>query len=127
MLSRLMVIDYLFTILHLLLIVFNLFGWLLKNTRKLLFWIAMLTLASWTFLGIWFGLGYCPLTDWQWGVKTQLGEQNLPDSFIKYLLDQSTGLTSNPNTIDFLTVGFFLMAIACSIKVNFFNQKTKYQ
>lgn len=125
--TRLMVFDFLFTILHLAIIGFNLFGWIFKATRKIHFWFAMLTLASWTVLGLWFGLGYCPITDWQWSIKTQLGAQNLPDSFIKYLVDQITGINSNPNTIDYLTVGFFLIAIACSTKVNFFNKKIKYQ
>lgn len=125
--TRLVVFDFLFTILHMVIIGFNLLGWIFKLTRKFHFWFAMLTLASWTVLGLWFGLGYCPITDWQWNIKTQLGAQNLPDSFIKYIVDQSTGLNSNPNVIDYLTVGFFLIAIVCSIKVNFFNQKTKSQ
>ncbi len=127
MLTRLMVIDYLFTILHLLIIAFNLFGWIFKNTRKLHFWFAMLTLASWTFLGIWFGLGYCPITDWQWIVKAQLGEHNLPNSFIKYIVDQLTGLNSNESFIDYFTAGFFLISILCTIKVNFYHSKIKSQ
>lgn len=123
----LMVLDDLLTILHLIIIGFNLLAWIYKPTRKLHFWFAMLTLACWTILGIWFGLGYCPITDWQWEVKTQLGEQNLPNSFIKYFADQLTGLNINPDLIDALTLGFFLVAIACSVKLNFFNRKVKSQ
>lgn len=120
-----MVLDFLLTILHLLIIGFNLFGWIFKATRKIHFWFAMATLGCWTILGIWFGLGYCPITDWQWSIKTALGEQNLPGSFIKYFADKMTGSNINADLIDLLTVGFFLIAIAFSVKVNFFNRKTK--
>lgn len=123
----LMVLDFLLTILHLIIISFNLFGWIFNLTRKLHFYFAILTLACWTILGIWFGLGYCPITAWQWGIKTQLGEQNLPDSFIKYFVDQVTNLNTNANMIDYFTIIFFLIAISCSFKVNFFNKMAKSQ
>ncbi len=116
-------LDVLLSILHLLIIGFNLFGWIFKATRRIHFWFTMLTLSCWTLLGIWFGLGYCPITDWQWQVKEKLGEKNLPDSFIKYFVDKVTGANSNAELIDILTLGFFLIAIAISIKLNFFHKK----
>jgi hypothetical protein len=123
----LMVLDFLFTILHLIIIGFNLLAWIFKPTRRAHFWFAMLTLGCWTILGIWYGLGYCPITDWQWEVKTQLGEQNLPNSFVKYFADKLTGTHINSDLIDILTLGLFLVEIACSIKLNFFNKKLKSQ
>ncbi len=80
-------LDVLFTLLHLLIIGFNLFGWIWPATRKLHLWCAGATAFSWLILGIWFGLGYCPITDYQWQIKEKLGEQNLPNSFIKYYAD----------------------------------------
>ncbi len=100
-------LDVLLSILHLLIIGFNLFGWIFKATRRIHFWFTMLTPSSWTLLGIWFGLGYCPITDWQWQVKEKLGEKNLPDSFIKYFVDKVKGANSNAELIDILTLGFF--------------------
>ena len=123
----LVTLDYLFTILHLIIIGFNLFGWVYKPTRKLHFWFAILTLSCWTILGIWYGIGYCPITDWQWNIKSQLGEQNLPGSFIKYFADKLTGTSVNSTLIDVLTLLFFIIAIACSVKVNFFAKKSKSQ
>lgn len=123
----LMVLDFLLTILHLIIIGFNLLGWIFKPTRRAHFWFAMLTLSCWTILGIWFGLGYCPITDWQWDVKAQLGEQNLPNSFIKYFIDKLLATNINSDLVDILTLVFFLVAIACSIKLNFFNKKLKFQ
>ena len=122
-----MVLDFLFTILHLIIIGFNLLGWIWKPTRRVHFWFAMLTLACWTILGIWFGLGYCPITDWQWDVKTQLGEKNLPNSFIKYFADKLTGSSINSDLIDVLTLLLFLISIAFSVKLNFLNKRIKSQ
>ncbi|RZL51002.1 MAG: DUF2784 family protein [Pedobacter sp.] len=122
---NLMVLDFLLTILHLFIIGFNLLGFIWKPLRKIHFWFAMATLSCWTILGIWFGLGYCPITDWQWNVKTQMGEQNLPASFIKYFADKLTNSNINSDLIDALTLLFFLLAIVCSVKVNFFNKKAK--
>src|SRR5215208_4900882 len=81
-------LDVALTILHMAFIVFNLFGWIPKRTRKAHLVCILLTAASWFVLGIWYGMGYCPITDWQWRVKEQMGEQNLPASFIKYYADK---------------------------------------
>jgi len=116
--------DVCLTILHLLIIGFNLFGWIAKSTRLAHFWFAMLTLSCWTILGIWFGLGYCPITDWQWNIKAKLGETNLPGSFIKYFADRIFQANFSPNLIDTLTLVLFLLAILISVKLNFFNKKS---
>lgn len=122
-----MVSDFLLTILHLFIIGFNLLGWIFKRTRKTHFWFAMATLGCWVILGVWFGFGYCPITDWQWHVKARLGEQNLPDSFIKYFADKVFNSNINADLVDALTLIFFLISIGCTIKVNFFNKKIKSQ
>jgi hypothetical protein len=124
---RLMVLDFLLTILHLLIIGFNLLGWIFKTTRKTHLWLVTATLGCWVVLGFWFGFGYCPITDWQWYIKAQLGEQNLPDSFIKYFADKVLKSNINADLIDALTLLFFLISIGCTIKVNFFNRKIKSQ
>lgn len=112
-------LDILLTIIHLLLIGFNLFAWIPKATRKIHLVVAGITLASWFLLGIWYGWGYCPITDWQWQVKEKLGETNLPNSFIKYLADKITGNNFSPSLVDQLTLFSFLAAIAASLYVNF--------
>ena len=124
---NLVILDVLLTIFHMIIIGFNLLGWIWKPTKKIHFWFAMITLFCWVVLGLWYGLGYCPITDWQWNVKAQLGEQNLPASFVKYFVDKLTGLNVSANLIDICTLLFFLLAIIASIKVNFFNKKVKPQ
>ena len=118
-------LDLLLTIVHIVLIVFNLTGWIFQRTRKAHLFTLGATAASWFILGIWFGIGYCPITDWQWRIKEQLGERNLPASFIKYFADLVTGKNFSPVLVDQLTLIFFLAALACTLYVNFFRRKSK--
>lgn len=119
----LQLLDIFLTIVHLVLIGFNLFGWIWPATRKLHLVTILATGASWFILGIWFGLGYCPITDWQWEVKKQLGEQNLPGSFIKYFADKITGKNFSSSLINYITLGFFLAATVLSVYFNFIRQR----
>jgi Protein of Unknown function (DUF2784) len=79
----------------------------------------MLTLFSWLILGMWFGIGYCPITDWQWQIKEHLGETDLPNSFIKYFADKITGKNISADLVDTLTaVGFgFALVMALYLRI----------
>src|SRR5690606_37954630 len=114
--------DFLFTLLHLAIIGFNLLGWIWRRTRKLHFIVVLLTAGSWFILGIWFGLGYCPITDWQWQLKERMGETNLPNSFIKYYVDNLIGLDSSSDFIDAITAIGFAFAAVLSVYFNFIRK-----
>jgi hypothetical protein len=118
-------LDFFLTVLHLLIIGFNLFGWIFPATRKLHFISILITAASWFILGIWFGTGYCPITDWQWHIKEQLGERNLPDSFITYFANKISGQNFDEALVNRLTAIFFAAAALLSIYVNFFKRKNR--
>lgn len=112
-------LDVFFTFLHLFIIGFNLLGWILKSTRKLHLFFVAATAFSWGVLGIWFGFGYCPITDWQWQIKEQLGETDLPNSFIKYFADKISRKDVNSSLVDQLTAIGFGLAALLSVYVNF--------
>ena len=114
--------DLLYTGLHLVIIGFNLLGWIWPATRKLHFLCVLLTAASWLLLGLWYGIGYCPITDWQWQVKEKLGEQDLPASFIKYYADKLSGRDVPATLVDLVTAGSFALAAGLSVYVNFFRR-----
>ena len=117
--------DVFFTLLHLIIIGFNLFGWIWPATRKAHFICVIVTAASWFILGIWFGIGYCPITDWQWRIKEHLGEHNMPSSFIKYYGDKISGKNISSQVIDMVTVSSFAVAALLSVYVNFIKKKSK--
>jgi hypothetical protein len=115
--------DIFFTVFHTLLILFNLFAWIWKPLRKWHFTTISLTLASWVILGIWYGWGYCPLTDWHWDILRDLGRTDLPNSYIIFIIKRLSGLELNPNLVDTMTLSLALLAFIISIKVNFFPRK----
>ncbi|MCH6198603.1 DUF2784 domain-containing protein [Aquiflexum sp. LQ15W] len=114
--------DYFFLVFHTLLICFNLFAWLWKPLRKWHLAVISLTLGSWVILGIWYGWGYCPLTDWHWGVLRKLGVRDLPNSYISYLFQRMLGIDFEEKMIDSFTLVFALIAFLISVKVNFFSK-----
>ena len=116
-------LDFLLTVLHVVIIAFNLFGWIFPATRKAHFISIVITAFCWFVLGIWFGWGYCPVTDWQWRVKEQLGQTNLPASFITYYADKITGRHFTDSFISIVTLICFFLAITLSIYFNFFKKR----
>jgi hypothetical protein len=116
-------LDIFLTIVHLAIIGFNLFAWISPRLRRAHLIVVAATAASWFILGIWFGMGYCPVTDWQWQVKEKLGERNLPASFVKYMADKLTGRDFDPGLIDTVTVASFGVAVALAIYFNFFKKR----
>ena len=114
------ILDYFFSFLHIAFTLFNLLGWIWTKTRKIHLVTISLTAASWFVLGIWFGWGYCFLTDWQWTIKEKLGERNLPSSFIKYFADKISGKDIDPTFINTATLVCFLVAVILTIYFNFF-------
>ncbi len=97
-------LDIFFNVFHILLIIFNLFGWVIKPTRKLNLITVSLTVFSWFFLGLFYGLGYCPLTDLHYHIKGLLGQTNLPNSYIKYLFDNFTPFYLEEKTTEILAL-----------------------
>ena len=100
------------------LIAFNMTGWAWRQLRKLNLFTLLLTAASWFGLGLWYGIGYCPLTEWHWRVRERLGEEHLPASYLKYWIDRATGLDVNPTVVDTAALVFFVAALIMSIALN---------
>lgn len=75
-------------------------------------------MGSWLILGIWYGLGYCFLTDWHWQVKRQLGQMNLPNSFITFLLNDQLGFQLSPSIVDLWTGILFSVVVLISLYLN---------
>ena len=116
-------LDYFFSFLHIAFTLFNLVGWIWQSTRRIHLITILLTAASWFILGIWYGWGYCFLTDWQWAIKEKLGERNLPSSFIKYFSDKLIGSDINTSLINSCTLIGFLLATMLSIYLNLRDHK----
>ena len=110
--------DILFVVFHTALIAFNTLGWAWPRTRRMHLVTISATLLSWFGLGVTYGWGYCPLTDWHWRIKLMLGETALPASWIKYYLDRITGNAWSTAVVDVIVVGTAVTALALSVVLN---------
>ncbi|MEE9390352.1 MAG: DUF2784 family protein [Candidatus Aminicenantaceae bacterium] len=111
-------LDKFFFIFHSSLIVFILFGWIWKKTRLANLMVILMTSFSWTILGIWYGFGFCPCTDWHWQVRVKLGYYDMPSTYTKFLIDSLTGLDVSPKLVDTLAVSLLILAFAASVFTN---------
>ena len=118
-------IDWFFVIFHSVLIIFNLFGWVLKPLRKANLISLILTGASWTLLGIYYGLGYCPLTDWHWHVLEKLGKLPNTSSYVAYLFHRILSVGIPDNTANVITTIAYVTALCLSVVINTKDWKKK--
>lgn len=119
------VLDKFFFVFHSFIIAFNLFGWMWRRTRLANLIIILLTAFSWFVLGIWYGYGYCPSTDWHWQVRAKLGIYDMPTSYTKFLVDSLTGWDVNQKLVDVVTLILLLLAFAASVWTNARDWKRK--
>lgn len=73
---------------------------------------------SWVVLGIWYGIGYCFVTDLHWAIKHQLGETELPNSYIAYFVQHLFGVVLSDLQINVLSVAILIAAVILSIILN---------
>jgi hypothetical protein len=111
-------LDWFFLLFHSALILFNLFGWIFSGTRRWNLTVLLLTAASWFGLGIFYGMGYCFLTDWHWQVLEHLSNTPYEHGYVQYLFRRVAGVSVGAEFADRLTVILFFMALATSLVVN---------
>jgi hypothetical protein len=108
-------VDYFFFVFHTVLILFNVFGWIITRWRLANLITLSLTAFSWFILGIWYGFGYCPFTDWHWKVRQLLGYTDDSNSYIHFLILKITGINFSESFVDTSTVIIFFTAYFISI------------
>jgi hypothetical protein len=111
-------LDKFFFVFHSSLIILILFGWTWKKTRLANLAVILLTAFSWFILGIWYGYGYCPSTDWHWQVRAKLGIRDMPTSYTKFLVDSFTGWDVHQKTVDVFTLILLICVLAASLYTN---------
>ena len=118
----LQIIDYFFMLFHSVLMLFNVFGWIVPRWRFTNLISLSLTSFSWFLLGICYGIGYCPFTDWHWKVRELLGYDDRSNSYVHFLILKITGIDLPENWVDTTTITVFLTAFSISL---YFTLKKK--
>lgn len=117
--------DTFFLFFHTGIILFNLLGWIWPATRKWNLALLVLTGLSWSVLGIWYGFGYCPCTDWHWQVLEKLNREPETSSYIEYLVERLTPLEISRQTADTVTFLVYLVLLIISGLLNWRDWKAQ--
>jgi hypothetical protein len=102
-----------FFVFHTSWMLFNCVGWAWRRTRRWHLATVTLTALSWFGLGIWYGWGYCPCTEWHWQVRARLGYDD-PASYIQLLVRELTGIAPDTGWANSLAVGTLAVAAGLS-------------
>ena len=98
-----------FFVFHTLWIAFVCVGWAWKRTRRWHVAAASITALSWFGLGIVYGWGYCPFTDWHWQVRERLGHRD-PPSYVQLLISETMGIELSPDVANALALVVLVLA-----------------
>jgi len=112
------ILDIFFFTFHTIIVLFNVFGWLIPRWRLANLIVLSLTAFSWFILGIWYGWGYCICTDWHWQVREMLGYHDLSPSYIHFLILKMTSVDLSVTLVNTATTIGFFSALAISIYLN---------
>lgn len=107
-----------FYVFHSGIVLFILSGWIWRGTRRFHLVLLIGTAFSWFILGIWYGFGYCPCTDWHWQVRTKLGYGDMPSSYLVFLVQKITGLEIPQPVMDVVAVCALLICFGLSLTLN---------
>ena len=111
-------VDVFFFGFHTIIILFNVFGWIIPKWRFANLILLSLTAFSWFVLGIWYGWGYCFCTDWHWQVRELLGYQDMSPSYIHFLISKIANIDVAPSLVDLFTIIIFTISFIISISLN---------
>lgn len=109
---------YLLHVVHLAIILFCLFGWLLPPARPWHLLMCALIVASWFGVGLWKGWGYCLVTDIQWRLLRRLGRPVPHTGYVPMLWQRLTGMAPDARRVDRITEWGFYLCSVVSLWVN---------
>ena len=104
-------LNIFFFVFHTTFTLFNMTGWIFRNTRRWNLLTLSLTAFSWFVLGIWYGWGYCVCTQWHRDVRGWLGYENESPSYIHFLIFKLTGINFPHQPVENITGIVFLFAL----------------
>src|SRR5688572_9205632 len=118
------ILNIAFFVFHTSWIAFNCFGWVWRRTRPAQLATVLLTALSWFGLGVWYGWGYCPCTDWHWQVRERLGYSD-PPSYTQLLIRELTGVDLGAPLANALSVATLAVVGTISVVLNLRDRRSR--
>lgn len=117
-------LNVFFFVFHGAFVLFILIAWAAPALRVWHLAAVGLTAFSWGVLGIWYGWGYCPCTDWHWQVRMELGLEIPGDSYLHFLVVRLTGLDLNESVVDAAAVAVLVIALGMNFALRLRRRST---
>ena len=114
-------VDLFFNVLHIMIILINSLGWIFNITLKPSLYLILITLSCWTLLGIFQGIGFCPLTYIHSHYLYANYEFHLPFSYLDYLLIDNFNLALTSKTISIISIFVIFISLLINLKKNNLN------
>ena len=114
-------VDLFFNVLHIMVILINSLGWIFNITLKPSLYLILITLSCWTLLGIFQGIGFCPLTYIHSHYLYTNYEFHLPFSYLDYLLIDNFNLTLTSKMISIVSIFVIFISLLINLKKNNLN------
>lgn len=114
-------VDLFFNVLHIMVILINSLGWIFNITLKPSLYLILITLSCWTLLGIFQGIGFCPLTYIHSHYLYTNYEFHLPFSYLDYLLIDNFNLPLTSKTISIISIFVIFISLLINLKKNNLN------
>ena len=116
-------VDLFFNVLHIMIILINSLGWIFNITLKPSLYLILITLSCWTLLGIFQGIGFCPLTYIHSHYLYANYEFHLPFSYLDYLLIDNFNLALTSKTISIISIFVIFISLLINLKKNNLNNR----
>ena len=65
-----------------------------------------------------YGVGYCVLTDIHWAIRAKMGIANDPPSFVSLLIRDTVGITPSDGFVSILVITLTSIALVMSVWLN---------
>ena len=114
-------VDLFFNVLHIMVILINSLGWIFNITLKPSLYLILITLSCWTLLGIFQGIGFCPLTYIHSHYLYTNYEFHLPFSYLDYLLIDNFNLALTSKMISIVSIFVIFISLLINLKKNNLN------
>ena len=113
----LVVQDWVLFLGHVVVVLFNMFGWIWRRTRVLHLITMSLTACSWFALGAIYGWGYCFCTDYHAHILRQLNDPDANLTFIQLIFKRLFGISLDQSFADNLAIIVFVLILIATFIV----------
>ena len=117
-------IDLIFNILHIAVILINCLGWTYKPVKKFSLYLILITLFSWSIVGIFGGIGFCPITYLHSKYLLSNHDYILPFSYLDYIFINNLDFDISSRTISLISIIVIFSSLYLSLAKN--NIKSKF-